>query len=92
MQIEYLQCVPGSDDISEGTIFVWFPSEMSSKDQRRAYQVCQTIKGLSQRIRSIDEFCLTKLGFWADIPADKWHAVLATLSFNGGTEIFSTED
>jgi len=95
MRIEYLQCAPGADDVRFGTIFVWFPKKMSSEDRDQAWFVRQTILNLSLRrdqiYQAIGHEDLSMQGFWADIPAGKWQVVLATLSFSGGTEVFSTE-
>lgn len=88
MRIEYLQCAPGERNVRWGTIFVWFPKKMSSEDRNRVRFVRQTIKDLSlcsdPIYQAVDhERDLTLQGFWADIPADKWQVVLATLAFNG---------
>lgn len=99
MKIEYLLqsapkegTLPGSTIYPGGTILVWISKEIFGDDRERADRIHQSLIDLSFRsdpiYQSVEYQKPMTWGFWMNVTANKWHAVLATLSFSGGTEIF----
>ncbi len=94
MQIKYMQHAPARRGEPFGTVFVWFSDVSDEIETEKEYAIKDLLSYLSDRWEFPIRIETDGIkGFaWTQIRAKRWTAVLAILSFSGGTEIFPPQD
>lgn len=88
MQIKYMQHAPHPGE-PFGTVFVWFSEVSDEIETEKEYVIKDLLSYLSDRWEYPIRIEMDGIkGFaWTKIRAERWHTVLAILSFSGGTQI-----